>query len=189
MQRKGIFLLVSVISACALAYTRYGMITYALQGLVDLVLVVISVAFAALALFLKLWQRAAYYALCIVPIAISFPLEKAERNYHVGVRVSMALEKSKYESCTRGGATLGNGSVLNVCSENSDWADWGFSEAVVYDSSDELARTKEDYSSSWRSAAKSLNKKAPFGMMGFDALALGSHFYLVTFYQETNSNI
>jgi hypothetical protein len=183
MQRKGIFFLVCVISACALAYTRYGMITYALQGLVDLVIVLIGLAFAALALFLRLWRRAAYYMLCIVPIAISFPLEKTERDYHVGVRVAMALEKSKYESCKRGGATLGNGSVLNVCSENSDWADWGFSEAVVYDSSDELARTNKDYSPSWRSAAKALNKKAPFGMMGFDALALNSHFYLVTFYQ------
>ncbi|MGG1947336.1 hypothetical protein AB1286_21540 [Trinickia sp. NRRL B-1857] len=155
----------------------------------DLVIVLISLAFATLALFLKLWRRAAYYVLCVVPIAISFPLEKAEHDYHFGVRVAMALEKSKYESCKRSGVTLGNGSVLNVCAENSDWTDWGFSESVVYDSSDELARTKQDYSASWRSAAKSLKEKAPFGAEGFDALPLGSHFYLVTFYDDANSNI
>ena len=188
MQTKGIFFLISVLSACALAYTRHGIVTYALQALVDLVIVLISIALATLALALKLWRRAVYYGLCIVPIALSFPLDKAERDHRIGARVAIALQKSKYESCKHTGAPLGNGKVLNICSEYSDWAEWGFFETVVYDSSDELGRAKQDYSSSWRSAAKSL-KDASFGSMGFDASPLGSHFYLVRFYPELDPKI
>ena len=122
-----------------------------------------------------------HYGLGVLLVAGSLALDAADKHYHISARIAVTLDRSKYESCKTHGADIGSREVLSVCDVNAGWNEFLFTEAIVYDSSDELARSAGDYSPGWRAAAGSLNGLAPFQSFGFDAYPLGHHYYLLTF--------
>jgi len=76
---------------------------------------------------------------------------------------------------------LGHGAVFGVC-ERYDWTD--HVEAIVYDFSDEISLPTESRSQNWKRVVLSLQKKAPFGIVGFRSHKISGHFYKLDFYNE-----
>lgn len=182
---RGCFLLASMVSACALAKTRYEALQFTLNLLIDLVLLLLGLGATMRA---RAWGRrrqAIQYGLGVAMIASSLAVDAADMHYHIGARMAVAFDQSKYESCMTGGAVIGGGKVLSVCDVNTDWNEFLFTEAIVYDSSDELALSARNYSNTWRAGARSLDEVAPFRSYGFDVSPLGRHYYLLTFNYDT----
>jgi hypothetical protein len=130
-------------------------------------------------------RQAIHFGLGVALIAGSLAVDAADKHYHVGAQIAVIFDRPKYESCRAHGAVITNGKVLSVCDVNAAWNEFLYTEAVVFDASDEVAHSSHDYSASWRAAARSLDRRAPFQSYGFDAYPLGRHYYLLTFSFDT----
>ncbi|WP_147426629.1 hypothetical protein [Trinickia fusca] len=163
------------------------MLQFAMHLLIDLVLALVGLGCSMRAWSSGKRRQSMHYGLGVFVIVGSLALHLAERQYHIGALIALKLEASKYESCKSRGASIVSGKILSVCSLDAQWNEALFTEAVIYDSSDELANKDRHYSARWRAAALSLEPQAPFSQYSFEAYPLGRHYYLVTFNYDTSS--
>lgn len=177
----GLFLLVCIVSACALATTRYEALQFTVHLLINLILTLVGLGASMRAWARERRRQAICFGLGVALIAGSLAADAADKHYHVGAQIAVRFDRPKYESCRTRGAIITAGKVLSVCDVNAAWNEFLYTEAVVFDASDEVARPARDYSARWRAAARSLDSRAPFQSYGFDAYPLGHHYYLLTF--------
>jgi hypothetical protein len=98
----------------------------------------------------------------------------ADGNLHLTDRIRLLFLKD----CAFGGVPIDFGHSVSVCLKR-DREGWGEIEAIVYDSSDQVARQQGDQSRAWSAAAAQLH--LPFNVLPFRAISFGNHYYLVQF--------
>lgn len=88
-------------------------------------------------------------------------------------------EKAKLTSCKKNAISVGNKGFLGVCERSSGVEAIS---TVIYDSTDEIALPTSQRSAEWKAAARSLEKRAPFGISGIVAVMKKTdHYYRVDF--------
>jgi hypothetical protein len=185
--KTGKLLVIVLVSAIALFYTQYGMALFFLHQAINLGIGLYCIVAAIRSLRSGNWSRFAYIIFCAVLLVGALYSLRLDRKYHWIYLVDLKIQQSKYENCKRDGVVVNDGEILSVCSRNTRWEGWGFIETVVYDSGGEVTWSSGKQSSEWRRAANSLDRQAPFGILGFDVVPLVDHFYLVTFYDDLPS--
>jgi hypothetical protein len=129
-----------------------------------------------------------YRCVCSISIAIvaSWCVLIVENFKHgLTYRAGVVLQLPSYRACaSRDGVVFDNGYRLAVCDVQREPWSFGVTNALVYDSSDEILRAPKNQSSSWKAAAESLSQNAPFGVAGYEANCLRGHYFFVRFYED-----
>ncbi|WP_459621432.1 hypothetical protein [Burkholderia sp. 3C] len=179
---------VCFLSACALEYTKYDVVLF--WGHLVVTISLLSISIAAISSASATANRrgvilgGASFLLIVVPLVLLF----SNRYWHWIPMLDIRFHAASYEACKRDAVTFDDNQKLSVCWQDIRWEGWGFTEALIYDSSDQVASGSNHYSLGWRASARSLAGKAPFGILGFEASPLGRHFYFVTFYEDISNN-
>ncbi|ALK30865.1 hypothetical protein bpln_1g20810 [Burkholderia plantarii] len=186
---KIIFILsICLLSACALGYTKYDVFLFWGHLVVNFILLCVSISAALRAYDTENFRGALLgltsVLLVIVPLALLF----SNRYWHWTSMLDIRFNSASYSACIRNSERFDGNQKLSVCWMDSRMDHWGFSEALVYDSSGEIASKSGHYSSAWVKAALSIQSKAPFGIIGFEAQPLGRNFYLVTFSEDLSTS-
>lgn len=154
---------------------------------------VVALLVVAWLLWRSLGRKEAYkprmLVILIVVIVGEFVWPIANRKYHWLEAVEIKFGKKVYAECPLNGVSFGRNEILSVCQVNDNWWRWGFTEAVIYDSSGQVGENNINRSNDWARAALSLNSKVPFGIVGFDAFNFGGGYYLVTFFDDKPENV
>jgi hypothetical protein len=180
------YIIVAVVIACAMTWLQYHPILewvgHILIGgyLVALVLSALGIGMSrknlipriAIAIFMVLWGFLLHF----------------DEEYRWSEITAIKIETKKYDACKKSGIDFEEGH-LSVCNENGNWWRYGFTEAIIYDSSGQIMRQHRPHSAGWVNAALTLGKQAPFGSVGFDARHLVGDFYLVTFYDDLDDEL
>lgn len=170
---KGLFV-VSAIFGVSFFLSSYA----ALSSLVTMTISILLAAFcfisAAAALFRHdiplLKGRIAAIVVLLFPIFAFF----ADGNLHITDRIRVHF----MQDCAVGGMPIGTGHHVSVCLRR-DRKGWGFVEAIIYDSSDQLALPQGEQSREWLLAVSQFH--LPFETLPFRAIPLGGHYYLAQF--------
>lgn len=97
----------------------------------------------------------------------------------IAVEIPSGYDKEKLLACRRNAKPVGKEGYLGVC-ERSAGIEVIYT--VIYDSTDEIALAAYRRSVQWKAVAHSLDKKAPFGIIGIaSAERLSGHYYNVHF--------
>jgi len=85
------------------------------------------------------------------------------------------------DDCPNDGVSAGGGHLVSAC-RIRDLEGWAQIEAIIYDSSDQVALPRGSQSKAWWSAVSHL--RIPFDQFEFRAFPLGSHYYAVDFDED-----
>lgn len=103
-------------------------------------------------------------------------------------RVFIAARLPPYAQCEKYGVAVDKNSHLSVCSKDDEWWRYGFTRAVIYDSSGQIERSDNSRDEAWRHAALSLDHIVPFGIVGFEAKKVTGSYYVVTFLPSSDAS-
>jgi len=120
------------------------------------------------------------YSIVILIIVMGALYAKARYDW-VPAWFGIKLNANTFVSCPQNGVTFEGKNILSVCSTNDKYWRYNVMEAVIYDSSGQIMKKEGSQTDGWKRAAESLDKKAPFGIIGFTAKHIAGDFYSVTF--------
>ncbi len=181
------YIVLAAAIACAMTWLQYHPILEWIEHLAIGAYIAVSIVSAALGIGAsrkKLGPRLAVAGLMVLwGLSLYF-----DQEYRWSEIIAIKTQKKKYENCKKSGIDFNEGH-LSVCNENGKWWRYGFTESIIYDSSGQIMNQHRPHSPGWINAALTLNKQAPFGIVGFEARPLTGNFYLVTFYDDLEDEL
>jgi hypothetical protein len=91
-----------------------------------------------------------------------------------------SLKTPQFQQCKDKAKPVGKEGSLGVCERSESGLE--ITRAIVYDSTDEVMLAYPDRSEAWKQIANSLDKEAPFGIIGFSVdKRIADHYYAVIF--------
>jgi hypothetical protein len=118
-------------------------------------------------------RRAIALAILVFPVLATV----ANDRFHLMDRAYILFS----DDCPNDGVSTGSGHLVSAC-RIRDLEGWAQIEAVIYDSSDQVAWPRGSQSQAWWSAVSHL--RIPFDQFEFRAFPLGSHYYAVDFDED-----
>lgn len=98
--------------------------------------------------------------------------------------IFIEINSQTYVNCISDGVAFDTNKALSVCKKYEKWWRYGFTKAIAFDSSGQIILKHASRDPEWIRAALSLDRKAPFGIIGFTARRLTGNFYSVIFYND-----
>jgi len=105
------------------------------------------------------------------------------------------LHSREFSRCAKNAVPIPGKGAIGVCDRKSYMVgtELGINasqitEAIIYDSSDQIADNHAQRSTIWNRAAYSLNKEVPFGLIGYKTYKLLGHYYYTVFDSSRNSD-
>lgn len=127
------------------------------------------------------------YLFACIFVGLAFLIKIGDVKYNFYSMAKISLLYRRQGGCVNSSAVIDRNNRLSVC-YRKDWDRWGYVESIVYDSSDQIIQSTSKRSAAWEAASISLDRKAPFGILGFTAWRLTGHYYLVRFYYDADPN-
>ncbi|MCA7953309.1 hypothetical protein LGM43_23865 [Burkholderia seminalis] len=180
-------LVLTCILLCALTYIQFRPLLIGLSAIAATLVIAFWIATLLRRQHKRSRMHLYFITLVICGLWSSFLF--ANFKYYLIDLALIKIHAPAYENCKNNGAVTDSKFSLSVCSVNNEWWRFGFTRAVVYDSSNQILREPKNRSKEWRDAALSLNRQVPFGIVGFEARKLSQNYYAVTFYDALEENV
>jgi hypothetical protein len=104
-------------------------------------------------------------------------------------QIGIQLKSPLFETCRHSGVSIAGGYTLAVCDKDDRWWRYGFTKAIIYDSSDQIGIPASKRTKEWVSIAVSMGEQVPFGILGFSARRLTGHYYSVSFFDDRQPDL
>ena len=103
--------------------------------------------------------------------------------------ILIEFNQKTYASCKTSGIIFDGNQRLAVCSVDDKWWRDELTKSIIYDSSGQIMLKQNQRSEGWVNAALALQRKAPFGIIGFSARRLTGDFYVANFTDSLPQNV
>ena len=124
---------------------------------------------------LKLNLAIIYLLPCLI---IIFSVVFEEPLFHFADIGKFYAFRDFYNQCASQATSIDNIGAFGIC---ENYRAQEQDEAVIYDSTDQIIKAKDDRSPEWRRVVRKLDRAAPFGILQFRVKRIADHFYKVDF--------
>jgi hypothetical protein len=97
--------------------------------------------------------------------------------------IEIKMGMNKFSSCATRGVDVAKDQRLAICEIDNRWWRYGFTTAIIYDSSHQIELSHSHRAPQWEEAARHL-PGVPFGIVGFSATRLVGNYYGITFFDD-----
>lgn len=159
-------------------YTRFHPVLFSLNLGVSAVLAIVAFAGLCRSAFRGRMDQARLAAV-VIPVAW-YGCFELNLHYSWVERVEIELHMNTFASCAARGVEVGAGQRLSICEVDNRWWRYGFTKAIVYDSSGQVALAHPHRTPVWEQAAHRMSG-VPFGIVGFSVSHLRGNYYALFF--------
>lgn len=169
----------------ATLYTRFHPILFAANLGISLVMAIVAFAGLCRSGFGKRFAKGLVKGRLLAILAPIVWYGFLELNLHHSwvETVEIRLHSNKFASCAASGIAVDAGQRLSVCEIDNRWWRYGFTKAIVYDSSRQVALAHPHRTRAWELATRRI-VEVPFGTVGYSVSPLGGNYYALFFQDD-----